>query len=81
MKTILFSLLFWLITELSMLILFFLIARWLSPKKSVDPSVDVRKIKISFSSWLKGFIERIFLSFLLIVGFEGAAIIYLEPSN
>lgn len=69
-----------------MLVLIYLgVARWLSPNKNAMGEATGRAgfpgskpgkiIRITWTSWLKGWLERMFLVFLLLAGFEGAAII------
>ncbi len=76
-----YAILFWTLIEALLVFVFFFVAKWLTPREKAPPTTDdvaaakPGKIKIGFTSWFKGLIERLFLVFMLLAGFEGAAIV------
>ncbi|NKI32290.1 hypothetical protein [Croceivirga thetidis] len=64
-----YQILYWIIVEVLLIIVFYAVSKWLDPKNSG------KTIQQKFTSWLKGFLERIFLTFLLLTNFEGSALV------
>ncbi len=80
-----YAILFWTLIEALLVFVFFFVAKWLTPRETATtpnaPTADEAKaakpgkIRMGFTSWFKGLIERLFLVFMLLAGFEGAAIV------
>ncbi|MDT0607545.1 hypothetical protein [Croceitalea rosinachiae] len=64
-----YQILYYVIVEVLLIIIFYTVSKWL------DPKFSRKNLSQKFSSWLKGFLERIFLTFLLLTGFQGGALI------
>ncbi len=69
MNDIKYKILYWVIVEAFLIIIFYAVSKWLNPK---NPSKNFEE---KFTSWLKGFLERMFLVFLLLTNFQGSALI------
>lgn len=69
MSDLKYQILYWVIVEILLVIIFYAVSKWLDPKYSRNGYTQ------KFNSWLKGFLERIFLTFLLLSGFQGGALI------
>ena len=69
MGDIKYKILYWVMIEVFLIIIFYAVSKWLNPK---NPSKNFEE---KFTSWLKGFLERLFLAFLLLANFQGGALI------
>lgn len=69
MNDLKYQILYWAIVEVLLVIVFYAVSKWLDPKHSNNGTQE------KFTSWLKGFLERIFLAFILLAGFQGGALI------
>ena len=69
MSELKFHILYYVIIEVFLLIIFYAVSKWLDPKNSK------KSLGQKSTSWLKGFLERVFLTFLLLTNFQGSALI------
>ena len=64
-----YALFFFVMLEVFLVIIFYAVSKWLDPK---NPNKDNLA---KFTSWLKGFLERIFLAFLFLSGLQAGALV------
>ena len=64
-----YALYFFVMLEVFLVIIFYAVSKWLDPK---NPNKDNLA---KFTSWLKGFLERIFLAFLFLSGLQAGALV------
>lgn len=61
--------LFWVLIELLLVLIFRIVSKWLNSREGN------KSLKNNLTSWLKGFLERMFLVFLFLAGFQSGALI------
>ncbi len=69
MDSLRYAILFFVILEVFLIIIFYAVSKWLDPSKTNKTNLE------KFTSWLKGFLERIFLTFLLLSGLQAGALV------
>jgi len=69
MDNLRYAVFFFVMVEVFLIIIFYAVSKWLDPK---SPNKNNNE---KFTSWLKGFLERLFLTFLLLAGLQGGALI------
>ena len=69
MDSLKYAVLFFVVVEVFLIIIFYAVSKWLDPKNANKNNGE------KFTSWLKGFLERIFLTFLLLAGLQGGALV------
>lgn len=69
MDDIKYAVFFFVMVEVFLIIIFYAVSKWLDPKNSNKNNLE------KFTSWLKGFLERLFLIFLLLSGLQGGALV------
>ncbi|UOY06655.1 hypothetical protein L0P88_22375 [Muricauda sp. SCSIO 64092] len=69
MSDIKYQILYWIMVEVFLIIIFYAVSKWLNPKNPITNNTE------KFTSWLKGFLERLFLAFLLLSNLQGGALV------
>lgn len=69
MNDLKYAVFFFVMVEVFLIIIFYAVSKWLDPKNSNKNN------SAKFTSWLKGFLERIFLTFLLLSGLQSGALV------
>lgn len=69
MDNLQYALFFFVMVEVFLIIIFYAVSKWLDPKNTKKNTSE------KFTSWLKGFLERIFLAFLFLSGLQAGALV------
>ena len=64
-----YALFFFVMVEVFLIIIFYAVSKWLDPKNTKKSNGE------KLTSWLKGFLERIFLTFLFLSGLQAGALV------
>ena len=64
-----YAIFFFVVLEVFLIIIFYAVSKWLDPKNAN------KKGSAKGTSWLKGFLERLFLTFLFLSGLQAGALV------